>query len=150
MLIEKTVNEIIHELQYNNIDFTIKGIADYYNILLTYNDKVSLYANFNGFPIIYIKRSDSKHEWLDFINQIGHFFLHESTQYNLSNSYNDIQKSEAYKFSILFRMPQCEIESHNLYTQKTLMNHFNVDYASAHKRLCYLNEWYASEGWCKV
>ena len=42
MYIESTVNELIDELSEYNIDYSIDGIANHLNILVIYNEHLSL------------------------------------------------------------------------------------------------------------
>ncbi|MGD6773397.1 hypothetical protein [Staphylococcus simulans] len=148
MLIEKRVNKMIKDLKDNQVDFTMKDISSHYNILLIYNDEVSRFTYLNDVPVIYIKHSNLIEEWKDFTLQLGYFFINETNPHHVINLNQELTEQIIYKFSLLMQMPECEIEKYSLFTQQSLINHFNVDYNSAHKRLCYLNAWYASESWC--
>ncbi|MDK7927116.1 MAG: hypothetical protein QP798_07040 [Staphylococcus simulans] len=150
MLIEEKVNNLIKELKENKVDFGMQDISKHFNILLIYNDEVSRFTYFNEHPIIHIKHSDLMQEWKDFTLQLGHFFFYDTNQRHVIDKNNDITEQAIYKFSLLMQMPECEIEKYSLFTPQALINHFNVDYTSAHRRLCYLNAWYASESWCEV
>lgn len=148
MLIEEKVNKMIKDLKDNQVDFTMKDISSHYNILLIYNDEVSRFTYLNDVPVIYIKHSNLMEEWKDFTLQLGYFFINETNPHHVINLNQELTEQIIYKFSLLMQMPECEIEKYSLFTQQSLINHFNVDYTSAHKRLCYLNAWYASESWC--
>ncbi|MCY1563872.1 ImmA/IrrE family metallo-endopeptidase [Staphylococcus pettenkoferi] len=146
MIIEKKVNALIEELRTNEVAWTISDIANHLNILIAYNEELSCIMYYRDCPIIYLKNSDTLTMWEEFTHELGHYVLHDTNQRTMDDMFNEKQEHEADKFSRLFRMPQTDIEEHELFTQDKLIEFFRVTYEDAHKRLQLLVNQYSSEG----
>lgn len=145
MLIDDKVNELTNELNINNVEFTIEGIADYLNIIIVYNEHMSCTMKIKSYDIIYIKQDERCKMWEDFTHELGHYMLHETDQRNMNDMFNKKQENEADKFSLLIRMPQKEIELHELFTEKDLMGFYDVGHGVARKRLISLCNYYCND-----
>ncbi|EJX17511.1 hypothetical protein SOJ_18000 [Staphylococcus sp. OJ82] len=146
MLIDDTVNDLTNELITNDVELTIESISDYFDIVVVYNDFMSCNMNVKGYKVIYIKTNSSRKMWEDFTHELGHYMLHETDQRNMNDMFNRKQENEANKFSLLFRMPQIEIESNELFTENELMRYFGVRHDIARQRLINLCNYYCSDG----
>lgn len=142
MHIEEKVNNLIDDMIRNDIDFTIDGVSNFLNIIVTYNEYLSCYTEHKSYPVIHIKKSSTDEMWKDFTHELGHFIMHDTDQRFMDDTFNNKQENEADKFSLLFRMPQCIIESNELYTEIELMEHFFETQENARKRLELLYNYY--------
>ncbi|UXS60981.1 ImmA/IrrE family metallo-endopeptidase [Staphylococcus ureilyticus] len=145
MLIDDTVNDLTNDLIKNDIAPTIDSVSDYLDIIVVYNDYMSCNMNVKGYKVIYIKTDDSRKMWEDFTHELGHFYLHETDQRHMHDMFNEKQENEANKFSLLFRLPQIEIEQNELFTENELMEYFNVSYDVARQRLIKLCNYYCND-----
>ncbi|MEN1893126.1 ImmA/IrrE family metallo-endopeptidase [Staphylococcus nepalensis] len=145
MFIDDVVNDLAYELNSNNIEKTIEGISDYLSIIVVYNEHISCVMKFKGYHVIYIKQDEKNKMWEDFTHELGHFMLHDTDQRNMNDMYNQKQENEANKFSLLFRMPQKEIELHELFTENDLMTFYEVGHNIARQRLISLCNYYCNE-----
>jgi Zn-dependent peptidase ImmA (M78 family) len=94
---------------------------------------------------MYIKQDEGAKMWEDFTHELGHYMLHETDQRNMADLFNQKQENEADKFSLIFRMPQNEIEEYELFTENEIMTFFDVGHSIARKRLISLCNYYCSD-----
>lgn len=146
MLIDDTVNDLTNELITNEVELTIESVSDYLDIIVVYNDFMSCNMNVKGYKVLYIKTDSARKMWEDFTHELGHYMLHETDQRNMHDLFNYKQENEANKFSLLFRMPQPEIERHELFTENEIMRYFDVPHNIARQRLINLCNYYCSDG----
>lgn len=144
MYIENKVNNLIHELSINDVDFSIDGISSFLGIFVTYNEHMSCYLEYRKHSFIYIKKGSTREMWEDFTHELGHYLLHDTDQRKTNDMLNYKQENEADKFSLLFRMPQQIIEDYELFSENEIMSFFNEVKESARKRLEMLYNYYCA------
>ncbi|MBO3062778.1 ImmA/IrrE family metallo-endopeptidase [Mammaliicoccus fleurettii] len=135
MRVEEVVNEITAYTILDKNDLNIDYISSIYNIIVVYNSPTTLYAKIRNRDVICVRSDSSENMWREFCHEFAHFYMHLGNQTKMKGLFNYKQEAEAEKFSLLLRMPERLIVTHNLWTVELIMGYFRVSFEDAYQRL---------------
>lgn len=132
---------------YTHLEDYIRNL--FLSIGITEPNKLDMYliAKKLGAKIVYNKRSyrfnnevlltrgSPREQWIMFCHEICHYLRHSGNAFNMNKLFIDLQEWQANYFAYHFAVPTFMLENLDIKTAQDIVNHFDVNYDFALRRL---------------